>query len=102
VKAEGSEASLRSETADVGGAVFDGADSDVAILEEVEFHAVVDGAAEVGLEPEKTVASWSDGPAAGGEDHRDSLGGGRPMLANHLRACACGVFEEETGRVRSD
>ena len=38
MKAEGSEASLRSETADVGGAVFDGADSDVAILKEVEFH----------------------------------------------------------------
>ena len=45
VKAEGSEASLRSETANVGGAVFDGADSDVAVLEEVEFHVVVDGAA---------------------------------------------------------
>ena len=58
MKAEGSEASLRSETANVGGAVFDGADPDVAGLEEVEFHVVVDGAAEVGLESEKkTVAN---------------------------------------------
>ena len=40
-------------------------------------------------------ASWSDGPAAGGEDNCNSLGGGGPVLANHLRACACGVFEEE-------
>ena len=31
VKAEGSEASLQSETANIGGAVFDGADSDVTI-----------------------------------------------------------------------
>src|ERR1035441_2456936 len=97
VKAEGSEDSLRSETANVGGAVFDGADSDVAVLEEVEFHVVVDGAAEVGLEPEKTVVRWSDGPAAGGEDHRDSLGGGGPVLANHLRACACGVVDRKRG-----
>src|SRR5664279_3623471 len=96
VKAEGSEDSLRSETANVGGAVFDGADPDVAVLEEVEFHVVVDRAAEVGLEPEKTIAGWSDGPAPGGEDNCNSLGGGGPVLANHLRAFACGAIEEET------
>jgi len=97
MKTEGSEGPLRSETADVGDAVFDGADPDIAVLEEVEFHFVVDEAAKVGLEPEKTtVASWSDGTAAGGEDNCNSLGGGGPVLANHLRACACGVFEEQT------
>src|ERR1019366_1214843 len=74
---------------------LDGADPDVAVLEEVEFHVVVDGAAEVGLESEKTVANSSDGPAPGGEDNCNSLGCGGPVLANHLRACACGVFEEE-------
>src|ERR1035437_7919162 len=84
VKAEGSEDSLRSETANVGGAVFDGSDSDVAVLEEVEFHVVVDEVAEVGLEPEKTVARWSDGPAAGGEDNCNSLGGGGPVAREPL------------------
>jgi hypothetical protein len=92
---DGSEVSLRSETANVDGAVFNRADSDVAILKEGDFHNVVNGAAEVGLEPEKTVASWSDGLAAGGEDHRHSLGGVGPVLANHLRACACRVYEDE-------
>ena len=59
--AAGSERSLRSETANVGGAVFDGADSDRAVLEEVVFQVVVDRYAEVGHEAEETVAGGGDG-----------------------------------------
>jgi hypothetical protein len=71
-----------------------GADADIAVLEEVEFHVVVNGAAEVGLEAEETVAGGADGLAAAGEDDGVLLCAG-PVLADHFRAYTCGVSEEE-------
>src|ERR1039457_3803920 len=85
MKTQGSEGPLRSETADVGDAVFDGADPDIAVLEEVEFHVVVNGAAEVGLEAEETVSGGADGLAAAGEDDVVFRCGGRPVLADPFR-----------------
>src|ERR1019366_7544457 len=55
----------------------------------------VNGAAEVGLEAEETVSGGTDGLAAAGEDDVVFRCGGGPVLADHFRACACGVFEEE-------